>query len=160
VLLTASGILEQKAKTNMRKFTKKDKKEFRRFAEYMVGGGIWFWSGYIIIVALNDRMPLFWVNFIGNAVGITLNFIVERYWVFKANRPATLLVATQRYIIYTALNAFLLNYAILLSLKRIGIEPQFGQFIAAGFFTIWNYIWYKAWVFRGKERKAKVRHHA
>lgn len=144
----------------MKKLRKKQQKELKRFAEYMVGGGIWFWSGYIIIVFLNDKVPLFWANFAGNAVGITLNFIVERYWVFKASRPATLLVASRRYIIYTALNAFLLNYLILQVLKNGGIEPKFGQFIAAGFFTVWNYIWYKAWVFRGQEHHKKVRHHA
>ncbi len=142
------------------KINKKNRKELTRFGEYMVGGGVWFWSGYIIIVFLNGRMPLFWVNFIGNAVGITLNFIIERYWVFKTNRPTTLTVATRRYIIYTALNAFLLNYLILAGLKQVGIEPKFGQFIAAGFFTVWNYIWYKAWVFRGDDRHKRVRHHA
>lgn len=144
----------------MKKLKKKQQKELKRFAEYMVGGGIWFWSGYIIIIFLNDKVPLFWANFAGNAVGITLNFMVERYWVFKASRPATLMVASRRYIIYTVLNAFFLNFLILQSLKGIGIEPKFGQFIAAGFFTVWNYLWYKLWVFRGQEHHKKVRHHA
>lgn len=139
---------------------KKQKRELTRIAEYMVGGGVWFWSGYIIIVLLADRMPLFWANFIGNFVGISLNFIIERYWVFKSKKPSKLFVATERYIIYTALNAFLLNYLILQALRSTGIEPEYGQFIAAGFFTIWNYVWYKAWVFRGQNRPVKVRHHA
>jgi putative flippase GtrA len=145
----------------MFKLNRKNQKELTRFGEYMVGGGLWFWSGYIIIVYLNGRMPLFWVNFIGNAVGITLNFLVERYWAFKTKRPSTLLVATWRYIIYTALNAFLLNYLILALLNdKFNLPPKFGQFIAAGFFTVWNYFWYKAWVFRGQERHKRVRHHA
>lgn len=144
----------------MKLLNKKQAKEVKRIAEYMVGGGIWFWSGYIIIVLLYDRMPLFWVNFIGNSVGITLNFIVERYWVFKTKRPTSLLVASKRYIIYTVLNAFLLNYLILSGLKSVGIEPKFGQFIAAGFFTVWNYIWYKAWVFRNQEHPKRIKHHA
>ncbi len=144
----------------MVKLKRKQRKELTRIAEYMVGGGVWFWSGYIIIVFLNGRVPLFWANFAGNAVGITLNFIIERFWVFKTKRPTTLAVATRRYVIYTALNAFLLNYFILAALKSVGIEPKFGQFIAAGFFTVWNYIWYKAWVFKGEERHKRVRHHA
>ncbi len=145
----------------MKKLKVTQRKEILRMAEYMIGGGIWFWSGYVIIVYLSGRhVPLFWANFAGNAVGITLNFIVERYWVFKTKRPATLTVATKRYIIYTALNAFLLNYLILAALNHFGIPPKFGQFIAAGFFTVWNYIWYKAWVFKGQERHKKVRHHA
>jgi len=145
----------------MPKLKKKQTKELARFTEYLVGGGLWFWSGYIIIVALNGHLPLFFVNFIGNAVGISLNFVVERYWAFKTARPSTLFVTTQRYIIYTVLNAFLLNYLILAVLKyKFGLQPAIGQFIAAGFFTVWNYFWYKTWVFRGQQRHRRVRHHA
>ncbi len=145
----------------MKKSRKPQKTEIARFTEYMIGGGLWFWSGYVIIVFLNGRLPLFWVNFIGNAVGITLNFIVERYWAFKTSRPSTLIVASRRYIIYTILNAFLLNYLILAVLKNhYNIQPKIGQFIAAAFFTVWNYIWYKLWVFRGQERHKRIRHHA
>lgn len=142
------------------KLKKKQRKEITRFAEYMVGGGVWFWSGYIIIVALDDRLPLFWVNFLGNAVGITLNFLISRYWVFKTKRPTKLGVATLRYIVYTALNAFALNYLILQGLRNVGIEPYIGQFIASAFFTIWNYFWYKAWVFKDKTPIRRTKHHA
>jgi len=143
-------------------------RELRRIIEYMVAGGAWFWSGYFVIIYLDDKIPLFYANFAGNAVGITLNFLLERYWVFKTRRPTTLMVATTRYITYTALNAFLLNYLILKGLRNEGIEPEIGQFIAAGFFTVWNYIWYKVWVFKGIERKRppsakplkRIRHHA
>jgi putative flippase GtrA len=144
----------------MKKIKKRTKKELTRIGEYMVAGGTWFWSGYIIIVYLSDKIDLFWANFIGNAVGITLNFLLERYWVFKTNRPATVVVAAWRYIVYTALNAFLLNYLILQRLRDAGIEPEIGQFIAAGFFTFWNYIWYKLWVFKGHERPKRIKHHA
>lgn len=144
-----------------KKQTKKQMRELGRFAEYMVTGGVWFWSGYILIVYFDDRIGLFWANLLGNAVGLTLNFLLERYWVFKTNRPASLTTATWRYIIYTALNAFLLNYLILLGLEDgFGIKPEIGQFIASAFFTIWNYFWYKAWVFRGKEKPKRIRHHA
>ena len=147
------------------KINKRRKKLLVQFAEYMFTGGVWFWSGYILIVLLDEPLGLFAANFIGNAVGLTLNFILERYWVFKTKRPAKLGVATNRYIIYTALNAFLLNYLILYSLEEyLGLGPEIGQFIASGFFTFWNYYWYKHWVFKGKERKKKqprkTRHHA
>lgn len=148
--------------------SRRREKELRRIVEYMVAGGAWFWSGYVIIVFTHEHIGLFAANFIGNAVGITLNFILERYWVFKTKRPTTLTIATQRYIVYTALNAFLLNYLILRSLQNVGIEPAIGQFIAAAFFTFWNYFWYKVWVFKGAERKIpahkkplkRIRHHA
>lgn len=148
-----------------KKRTKKQSKfrrELTRFAEYMVTGGVWFWSGYVLIVLLDNHIGLFWANFIGNAVGITLNFILERYWVFKSKQPAKLGIMAKRYIIYTSLNAFLLNYAILYGLNENGIKPEIGQFIASGFFTVWNYFWYKHWVFAGTKRvqPRRTRHHA
>lgn len=142
------------------KIKKRHQKEITRFAEYMVGGGIWFWSGYVLIVTLDDHIGLFWANFIGNAVGITLNFLISRYWVFKTRRQTKLGIATFRYIVYTALNAFALNYLILLGLKNVGIDPAIGQFIASAFFTVWNYFWYKTWVFKGRERIRRTKHHA
>lgn len=133
------------------KITKKTKKLLIQFAEYMISGGVWFWSGYILIVLLDEPLGLFWANLIGNAVGITLNFIINRLWVFKTKRPEELQETAWRYIVYTALNAFLLNYLILYSLQEfVGLGPEIGQFIASGFFTVWNYVWYKLWVFKGK----------
>ena len=131
--------------------------------EYMVTGGVWFWSGYIIIITLDNYIGLFLANLIGNAVGLTLNFILERYWVFRTKKQATIGVMAKRYIIYTVLNAFILNYLILEGLRRNGIEPEFGQFIASGFFTVWNYLWYKYWVFNDKvphNAPKRTRHHA
>lgn len=143
------------------KLTKKDRKEITRFVEYMISGGVWFWSGYIIIVVLVAQdVSLFWANFAGNAVGITLNFLISRYWVFKTKRQSKLGVATFRYIVYTLINAFLLNYLILEGLRRVGIVPAIGQFIASGFFMIWNYYWYKVWVFKDQTPMRKTKHHA
>ncbi len=142
-----------------KKITKKQRKELTRFAEYMVGGGVWFWSGYVIIVVLDDHIGLFWANVLGQTVGLSLNFIIERYWAFKTKRPAGLLVATKRYIVYTALNAFGLNYLILLGLRSVGIDPAIGQFIASAFFTVWNYYWYKVYVFKAKEKPRHIKHH-
>lgn len=152
----------------MKKLKTKQRKEVSRFVEYFISGGVWFWSGYFIIILTYEHIGLFAANLAGNGVGITLNFMLERFWVFKTKNPTKLFVATQRYIIYTALNAFLLNYLILLGLRRVGIEPAIGQFVAAGFFTFWNYTWYKTWVFKGLEKKYSskkvkpklVRHHA
>ena len=134
---------------------KKTKSLPKQIIEYFITGGVWFWTGYILIVSLDGVVGLFWANFIGNAVGITLNFILSRYWVFSGNKDKDLVGTTWKYIIYTVLNAFLLNYLILLGLKNMGIQPEIGQFIAAGFFTFWNYIWYKLWVFKEDEVEIK-----
>jgi putative flippase GtrA len=139
----------------------KTKKLIIQFAEYMVTGGVWFWSGYVIIVTLDDHIGLFWANLIGNGVGITLNFLLSRYWVFKTKKKSGNSEKAWRYIVYTALNAFLLNYLILYGLQSgFGIDPVIGQFVASGFFTIWNFVWYKLWVFKdhpSPPKKTKAR---
>ncbi len=138
------------------KLSRKTRRLLIQFAEYMVSGGVWFWSGYILIVLLDDHIGLFAANFIGNAVGITLNFLLQRYWVFKTKRPGKVAFTAGRYIVYTLLNAFLLNYLILYGLQEyLGLKPEIGQFIASGFFTFWNYFWYKFWVFPEDDHPAK-----
>lgn len=133
--------------------------ELTRVVEYFISGGAWFWSGYILIVLLDDVVGLFLANLIGNGVGLTINFFLNRYWVFKGKRQSSLETATSRYIIYTTLNAFVLNYLILLGLKSVGIKPEIGQFIASGFFTVWNYVWYKMWVFKDAGKPKHIRYH-
>jgi putative flippase GtrA len=151
-----------------KKLTKKEQRRLKRlaiqFGEYMITGGVWFWSGYVIIIGLDDYIGLFWANLLGNGVGLTLNFLLERYWVFKTRKQAKIGIATKRYLVYTFLNAFLLNFLILYGLREsFGIGPEIGQFIASGFFTVWNYVWYKNWVFVGDHKHKKprrTRHHA
>lgn len=133
------------------------KRLIKQFGEYMITGGVWFWSGYIIIITLDDHIGLFWANLLGNGVGLTLNFLLERYWVFKAKKQPKMGIIAGRYIVYTILNAFLLNFLILYGLKQNGIEPEIGQFIASGFFTVWNYLWYKYWVFAKDQPMQKTR---
>jgi putative flippase GtrA len=119
-----------------------------QFVEYLISGGVWFWSGYILIVLLDNHIGLFWANAVGNGVGITLNFLLQRYWVFRTKRPGKIAFTAGRYIVYTFLNAFLLNYLILYTLREYaGLNPEIGQFIASLFFTFWNYFWYRVWVF-------------
>lgn len=139
--------------------TKKTKKLLIQFAEYMVAGGAYFWSGYFIIVFLTPVIGLWWANIIGNGVGVTINFILERFWVFKGSKKRNLTEVSIRYIAFTSCN-FIINYFILRSLQSVDIPVKYGQFIAAGFFTVWNFLWYKFWVFKGKPHLHRIRHHA
>ena len=132
----------------------KQNKELVRIVEYMVSGGAYFWSGYFVIVLLTPVIGLWWANIIGNGIGITVNFLLQHYWVFKTGKSDKTTKVTSKYIVLTAVNV-LLNYYILKLLQdRMGIDVKLGQFISAGFFTVWNYLWYKFWVFKN-ESKAK-----
>jgi putative flippase GtrA len=138
---------------------KKQRRELVRIAEYLVSGGAYFWTAYILIVFLTPVIGLWWANLLGNGVGVTLNFILERYWVFTGSKTRKTTDVSSRYIVYTGIN-FILSYLILRGLQNVGIPVAIGQFISAGFFTFWNYFWYKNWVFKGKPNTPRIRHHA
>ncbi|MCK9641489.1 MAG: GtrA family protein [Prolixibacteraceae bacterium] len=143
----------------MKKLTKHTKKLLVQFAEYSVAGGAYFWTAYVLILVLTPLIGLWWSNIIGNGIGVTINFILERYWVFKGSKKRHLTEVSFKYIIFTACN-FLISYLILSGLRSVGIQLAIGQFISAGFFTVWNYFWYRFWVFKGKPQAKRIRHHA
>jgi len=101
---------------------------------------------------------LWWAKLGANIFGWTVNFILQRYWVFRnPHLKGKLARVTGRYLVITAVD-FVLDYFIVYGLKRAGLTPYIGQFVSAGFFTIWNYVWYRWWVF--PERIPAPRHPA
>lgn len=146
------------------KLKKKEKREVKRIVEYLVSGGAYFWSGYAMFFVLDHivGLNLWWAKLGANVFGWIVNYLLQRYWVFNNPKLAKHQTeVTTRYITITLVN-FLLDYVIVASLKSVGITPYIGQFVSSGFFTIWNYLWYKFWVFpekyprkRGKTNSAK-----
>ena len=121
-----------------------------QIVEYMVAGGAFFWSGYIAFAVFDAvlGMPLFVAKQLANLIGLTVNYILEDQWVFKKgkSRKPYDRRRTSRYVIITIVN-FGIDYLIVANLKEVGISPYIGQFVSAGFFTVWNFVWYKYWVF-------------
>src|SRR5688500_12647812 len=124
---------------------KKQEQEVKRITEYLVSGGAFFWSGYATFFLL-DRIigtSLFVATAVSYLVGWTVNYILQRFWVFNNAKLAKHQTeVTTHYIVISVVNLFI-NYAILKLLKSAGITPYIGQFVSAGFFTVWNYLWYK-----------------
>jgi putative flippase GtrA len=138
---------------------KRNRRLLIQFVEYMISGGAYFWSGYALFAVLWSGLgwSLWWAKLSANIFGWTVNFLLQRYWVFnnkslKGHQTAV----TGRYIFITLLD-FLLDYLIVASLKAFGITPYIGQFVSSGFFTVWNYFWYRFWVFPEKLAKRKVK---
>ena len=138
--------------------SKISKKVLIQFAEYMVAGGAWFWSGYFIIVLTTPHIGLWWANLLGNSVGLSLNFLLQREWVFKNSKNRRMTEVSAKYVAFTAFN-FLLNYIILRILIHFGIRVAIGQFIAAAFFTVWNYFFYRFWIFKETPSQGRIRHY-
>lgn len=139
----------------MKKLKKKQRVEIKRVAEYMISGGAYFWVGYAMFFVLDKGLgwSLFWATMTANVTGWTVNYLLQRYWVFS--NPALRKHQTEvtgRYIFITLVD-FALNYFIIAGLKGFGITPYIGQFISSGFFTVWNYLWYRFWVFPTKFEK-------
>lgn len=139
----------------MLRLRKKQKHEITRIGEYMISGGAYFWSGYLtfFIIDKGFKGSFFWAKSISTLAGWTINYLLQRYWVFKNSKLAKHQTeVTARYAIITLVD-FVLDYFIVLGLKTVGLTPYLGQFVSSGFFTVWNYLWYKYWVFPEKFNK-------
>lgn len=133
------------------------KKELTRFLQYLISGGAYFWSGYAMFFVCDQLfgLDLWWAKLIANLTGWTVNYVLQRYWVFNNPRlQQSQKQVTTRYIALTAFN-FILDYFIVRALQDFGLTPYLGQFVSAGFFTGWNYLWYRFWVFPEASKKGK-----
>ncbi len=139
--------------------TKKNRKLLVQFTEYMVSGGAWFWVGYGAFAVLDKVFHVpFWPTKISSyIIGASVNFLLQRYWVFKTKRAGQQLGdSAKRYYSLMVVN-FVLDQGIVGGLRAIGISPYIGQFISSGFFTVWNWLWYKLWVFGKKKQPPRPR---
>jgi putative flippase GtrA len=141
----------------MAKVTKRNRKLIIQFIEYMISGGAYFWCGYALFALLWSGLhwSLWWAKLAANVFGWTVNFIMQRFWVFNnKSLKGHQTQVTGRYIFITLVD-FVLDYVIVAGLRAVGITPYLGQFISSGFFTVWNYVWYRFWVFPEKISKKK-----
>lgn len=120
-----------------------------QFLEYLVGGASYFLTGYAVFAVCYSGLHWNWflAKMAADVVGWSLNYLVQRYWAFnnsllKKHEGRT----AGKYALLTLANLWL-DYLIIWGLNSIGISPYIGFFISAGFFTVWNYIWYRFWVF-------------
>ncbi|HSW80311.1 MAG TPA: GtrA family protein [Candidatus Saccharimonadales bacterium] len=128
---------------------KKRRSRLVQFIEYGISGGVYFWTGYAAFFVFYSvfHWSLWWAKILADVVGWVVNYMLQRFWVFSNSSLGEHRVqVTFRYAVIT-LADFILDYIIVLSLKTVGVSPYIGQFVSAGFFTVWNYIWYRWWVF-------------
>lgn len=138
----------------------KTKKVLIQFTEYMISGGAWFWVGYGAFAFMDLALGIsFWPAKISSYfIGASVNFILQRFWVFKQKKHTQkqLGEAAQRYYSLMVVN-FVLDQFIVGGLRVLGLTPYIGQFVASGFFTVWNWLWYSLWVFKKKKVTPKAR---
>lgn len=145
--------MKKPSKQSKRKVVKRGRQRVRRelirIGEYLISGGLYFWTGYLVFFITDSLLgwSLFWAKMAANIIGWTVNYLLQRFWVFRNPELSKHKVeVTGRYAFITLIN-FFLDYIIVYALQLVGVTPYIGQFVSAGFFTIWNYLWYKTWVF-------------
>jgi putative flippase GtrA len=119
----------------------------------MAGGTLYFWSGYLIFAICYSGFHWNWFpsKITSDAIGWSLNYLVQRLWAFSDQRHLSEIKHLGRYISIESIG-FVLDYLIIGGLKSIGVSPYIGFFLSAGFFTIWSWFWYKYWVFPEKAK--------
>lgn len=124
-----------------------------QFGKYLTGGSVYFWSGYAVFAVCYSGFKWGWLyaKIAADLVGWSLNYLVQRYWAFAGDRIRLREIEhIGRYVLISTIG-LILDYLIIAALYQIGITPYIGFFIAAGFFTVWNYLWYKYWVFPARK---------
>lgn len=120
----------------------------QRFAKYIIGGSLYFWSGLAVFWLLYTVIGWSWfpAKVVADLVGWTLNYIAQRFWAFGDQHHLSEMQHAGRYVAVETVG-FVLDYLIIGGLNYLGVSPYIGFFLAAGFFTIWNWVWYRYWVF-------------
>lgn len=123
-----------------------------QFAKYMAGGSLYFWSGLGVFAICYSLLKWDWFpsKIVADAIGWSLNYVVQRFWAFAEQHHLSEMQHAGRYIFIESIG-FVIDYLIIWGLKSIGITPYIGFFISAGFFTVWSWLWYKYWVFPEKK---------
>jgi putative flippase GtrA len=128
------------------------KKAVKQFAWYNLGGMSFFIVGYLIFSFLYGVLSWHWLiaKIIGDLCGATTNYLIQRFLAFREESHGK--SERQLLINFSILGLInvVIDYAIVAGLKWLGLTPFIGLFVAASFFTIWKFIWYKLWIFKPK----------
>lgn len=132
-----------------------------QFIKLQIAGNVLFW-GTLLGTALFAEVigwPDLWSLATASLIAHGLFFVIDKEWVFadkkgkrKTNREIT------RFILFMGFN-FLLNISIIQTLIALTpLNVYASQFVAATFFTFWNFAGLKFWVFQMPEHHAITVH--
>jgi putative flippase GtrA len=82
-------------------------------------------------------------------VGLTVNFLLNRYWVFNISKrgKVTMAYQTVAYGLLVLMNLVITD-VIVIYLSRKHIGPEVSKIISTAIITIWNYVVYKKAIFK------------
>ncbi len=121
-----------------------------QFILYNLGGAAFFVSGYLVFSLLYGLLHWHWLvaKGIADLIGWSLNYLIQHYLAFsEAARQQGHKKVLKKFVPFSLFN-IPIDYAIVGSLKWLGITPFLGLWISSIFFTVWKWLWYKHWVFK------------
>ncbi len=123
-----------------------------QFLEYMVGGGVYFWGGLAVFALCYNLFGWpWWVSkVLADIIGWSANYLIQRYWAFydsklKGQDGRTI----AKFVLVNGVD-LIFDYLIVWAFVHNGITPYVGFFVSAAFTTVWDYLWYRFWVFKPK----------
>jgi putative flippase GtrA len=129
-----------------------------QFAEYMVGGGVYFWGGLGVFAVCYDLFGWpWWVSKgLADIIGWSANYAIQRYWAFYSSKlkGQDRWVIT-KFVIVNGIDLFI-DYFIVWLFIHNGITPYAGFFASAAFTTVWDYLWYRFWVFKPQQEPKRT----
>ena len=125
-------------------------KRLVQFAEFIIGGIVYQWSGLAVFALSFDLLHWHWFlsKVLADITGWSTSYIVQRYWAFydprlKGQNRRIIF----RYILVNGADLFI-DYAIVATFIYNQITPYAGFFVSSATTTIWDYLWYRFWVFK------------
>lgn len=127
------------------------------FIKLQLAGNVLFWVTYVGFFVLHELLHWPDAAALATASGIAhiVFFLINKEWVFsdKTGRRKTS-SEVAKFLLFMGLNYFI-NLGIVTGLQHyFDVTPYIGQFVAAIFFSVWNFVGLRFWVFQ------EMHHHA
>ena len=118
---------------------------------------MFFVVGYVTFVILYGLFHWAWLpaKILADFLGWSANFIIQYFWAFREEAKAQHTHKVTRKFTAVSIMNLGIDYAIVALLAWSGVSPLIGLIIAANFFTVWKWLWYKHYVFARKHHIPK-----
>jgi putative flippase GtrA len=122
---------------------------------YVLAGGGCLLLDVVVLYALHSvfNVELYVATTVAYFTDLLANYAVNRWWVFAGGR--SIAASGIRYICLVAAN-YLATLAIVAALTSVHVEYVVARLVAVAVTTIWNYLAYKHWIFKGHGAPVKV----
>jgi putative flippase GtrA len=126
-----------------------------RPVSYVLAGGGCLLLDILVLYGLHSifRVELYVATTVAYLVDLIANYAVNRWWVFAGGRSVA--ASGIRYVCLVGVN-YLATIAIVATLTSVHVHYVVARLAAVVVTTIWNYLAYKHWIFRGHGRPIDV----